>query len=334
MNLTSLQKLVLNVSHERWQNEFSQQEKIGRGGFASVYKALNKLDENYYAIKRIKLRARNMKACTEEDLEKILNESKFLAKVSHQNVLRYYNSWLEMTIKPKTSTPVEVVQGGNVFTAEELSRKQTSENPEGLDTHDTYGELDFPTFEFQRSVKEETKKSTATAMFTGNGETTESTIEHCSGSVNPLKFKSMLAFNPTDRPSLETISQSLKLPIELETQLSGTISLRTEDSLTWNDKHFKLIDSNLYIYRKEQDKKAEIVYNLVEWNVSLRRPEDESTLSTEADDSLSETSNCASVEGESTWIALEDPSRLGCSFKKDNNNATMKLYHRFNKTKF
>jgi len=599
MNLSSLQKLVLNVSHERWQNEFTDQEKIGRGGFASVFKALNKFDENYYAVKRIKLRSRNMKAHIEEDLEKVLNESKFLAKVNHQNVLRYYNSWLEITTKPKLESNYKLFQRKGTFTSEGTSSRQVSDDPEGLVNCDSFKELDSPGFEFERSVKEEAKKESP--PFTFLGEPTQSTVE---GSVNeesiepprlnpniksaPVKdedicpilkvfkdalpndvqldsitlfiqtelctetlgdylasrneelaelkkkdpsgykkawkgylkesmtfakqileglsyihshgiihrdlkphniflankmckigdfglikktstlynsdgspnfsddcdncessptykpkeedhgrptlatmpkfgsfkqrtfeelvmyyepenevtgavgtkiyaspeqwegnkdsfnhkadiyslgiillllfhptstsmeqfrvineskegklppelekslpcianiIKSMLSFNPTERPSIETITQSLKLPIELETQLEGKLSLRREDSLTWNDKHFKLIDDNLYIYRREQDKKAESVYNLSEWNVSLRRPEDETNQITEVDDSLSEASNGQSVEGDSTWIALEDPVRLGCSFRRDDNDATAKLYRKFNKNK-
>jgi len=103
MNLFSLQKLAMNVSHNRWKKEFTEHEEIGKGGFASVFKVKNNFDENFYALKKVKLRIKNLKGNVDEELDRVLNESKFLARVNHQNVLRYYNSWFEVTTKcPKT----------------------------------------------------------------------------------------------------------------------------------------------------------------------------------------------------------------------------------------
>ena len=105
-----------------------------------------------------------------------------------------------------------------------------------------------------------------------------------------------------------------------------------EDSDTWTDKYFKLIDNNLYIFRREQDKKAENVYNLSEWSVSLRRPEDEDDKITEVNESYaSETSIDVNAE-EVGWIALEDPVRLGCAFKQEDMEKTKELYRALNKT--
>ncbi|ORZ14876.1 kinase-like domain-containing protein, partial [Lobosporangium transversale] len=64
--------------------------KLGKGGFASVFKARNKLDGIEYAIKKVRLRGgAKMK------YEKIFREIKFLARLDHKNVIRYYSSWLE-----------------------------------------------------------------------------------------------------------------------------------------------------------------------------------------------------------------------------------------------
>ena len=59
----------------------------------------NNFDENFYALKKVKLRIKNLKGNVDEELDRVLNESKFLARVNHQNVLRYYNSWFEVTTK-------------------------------------------------------------------------------------------------------------------------------------------------------------------------------------------------------------------------------------------
>lgn len=51
------------------------------------------------------MREGKSKANFASDLYRVMNEAKFLAKLSHQNILRYYNSWLEGTVKPKKVEP-------------------------------------------------------------------------------------------------------------------------------------------------------------------------------------------------------------------------------------
>ncbi|KAF9904344.1 Eukaryotic translation initiation factor 2-alpha kinase [Lobosporangium transversale] len=74
----------------RYKHDFVELCKLGKGGFASVFKARNKLDGIEYAIKKVRLRGgAKMK------YEKIFREIKFLARLDHKNVIRYYSSWLE-----------------------------------------------------------------------------------------------------------------------------------------------------------------------------------------------------------------------------------------------
>jgi len=138
-------------------------------------------------------------------------------------------------------------------------------------------------------------------------------------------IKRMLAVDPCDRPSLETILQSLKLPIEVSTAISGKITLRRENSQTWTPKHFKLSDDHLYIFDKEKDKKAEMVYPLSEWSVLLQTPgvvvEEEQ-----------ETECINSEEKNTVCIKLEDPIKLGCSFKTETAEQTLELFNMFNNT--
>ena len=51
----------------------------------------NKLDNSLYAIKRMKL---NVNENEQLDI-KITKEVQLLSKLNHQNVVRYYNSWIE-----------------------------------------------------------------------------------------------------------------------------------------------------------------------------------------------------------------------------------------------
>ena len=71
-------------------------DKIGRGGFASVYKCKNYLDDQFYAVKKITLRIKDIKNNFQKELDRVLQEAKFIAKVNHPNLIRYYNSWLEV----------------------------------------------------------------------------------------------------------------------------------------------------------------------------------------------------------------------------------------------
>jgi serine/threonine protein kinase len=60
------------------------------GAFGQVWKARNKLDSVEYAIKKVKLK--NAKTL---GIQKILREVKYLAKLNHPNVVRYFASWIE-----------------------------------------------------------------------------------------------------------------------------------------------------------------------------------------------------------------------------------------------
>ncbi|KAI8146326.1 kinase-like domain-containing protein [Fennellomyces sp. T-0311] len=97
----------LNIQNSRYRNDFVQVNLLGRGGFASVWRAHNKLDNIDYAVKQIRLGP----DLTDDDrcddghgpYDKIFREVKHLAHLEHKNVVRYYSSWLEYT----TSHPAD-----------------------------------------------------------------------------------------------------------------------------------------------------------------------------------------------------------------------------------
>ncbi|XP_051161013.1 eIF-2-alpha kinase GCN2 [Leptopilina boulardi] len=76
--------------HSRIQNEFAILKWLGKGAFGDVLKVKNKLDGCIYAIKRIKLNPKNKQLN-----RKITREVKLLSRLQHENVVRYYNSWIE-----------------------------------------------------------------------------------------------------------------------------------------------------------------------------------------------------------------------------------------------
>lgn len=67
-------------------DDLSNSELIGRGGFGSVFKVFNQMDNRHYAIKRVRV--------TEENIPNALTEIRILASVAHPYVIRYHHSWV------------------------------------------------------------------------------------------------------------------------------------------------------------------------------------------------------------------------------------------------
>ena len=82
---------VIGSGQSRLQSEFNYIGPIGKGGFGEVIKVQKLLDGRVYAIKRIKLNPKNSKLT-----KKIVREVKLLSRLDHENVVRYYNSWVEV----------------------------------------------------------------------------------------------------------------------------------------------------------------------------------------------------------------------------------------------
>ncbi|KAM3955318.1 eukaryotic translation initiation factor 2 alpha kinase Gcn2 [Aphomia sociella] len=80
--------------HSRLIDEFEVLAWLGQGGFGDVLKVKNKLDGGLYAIKRVKLNPESVQLN-----KKITREVKLLSRLNHENVVRYYNAWIESTIE-------------------------------------------------------------------------------------------------------------------------------------------------------------------------------------------------------------------------------------------
>jgi hypothetical protein len=88
----------LSVQNSRYKNDFVEENLLGKGGFASAFRARNRLDGIDYAVKKIRL-GNDIEEIDrynkENPYEKIFREIKNLARLEHHNVIRYYSSWLE-----------------------------------------------------------------------------------------------------------------------------------------------------------------------------------------------------------------------------------------------
>ena len=74
----------------RYATDFEEIRFIGKGGFGAVTKVRHRVDRNLYAIKRIEL------AGAGSDRERILQECVTLPQLTHMNIVRYYQAWIEV----------------------------------------------------------------------------------------------------------------------------------------------------------------------------------------------------------------------------------------------
>lgn len=81
---------TLNMNQSRLRTEFEVQSYLGKGAFGDVLKVRNMLDNRQYAIKRIPLPARSRQL-----YKKMTREVELLSRLNHENVVRYFNSWIE-----------------------------------------------------------------------------------------------------------------------------------------------------------------------------------------------------------------------------------------------
>ncbi|XP_004459762.1 eukaryotic translation initiation factor 2-alpha kinase 1 isoform X2 [Dasypus novemcinctus] len=83
-------EVAFEAQTSRYLNEFEEIAILGKGGYGRVYKVRNKLDGQYYAIKKILI-----KGATKTDCMKVLREVKVLAGLQHPNIVGYHTAWIE-----------------------------------------------------------------------------------------------------------------------------------------------------------------------------------------------------------------------------------------------
>jgi translation initiation factor 2-alpha kinase 4 len=76
------------VPFSRFKADFTEEGRLGKGGFGEVVKARKKLDGQFYAIKKITQKST-------ASLTEVLKEVRLLSQLSHPYVVRYYNTWTE-----------------------------------------------------------------------------------------------------------------------------------------------------------------------------------------------------------------------------------------------
>uniref|UniRef100_A0A1A8GP91 non-specific serine/threonine protein kinase n=1 Tax=Nothobranchius korthausae TaxID=1143690 RepID=A0A1A8GP91_9TELE len=107
----------------RYFDEFEELQLLGKGAFGAVIKVQNKLDGCNYAVKRIQVNPAS------KQFRRIKGEVTLLSRLNHENIVRYYNAWIERHETPSLGV---------------LSNTDSSEPPSGVGKVLQFGDLPQP----------------------------------------------------------------------------------------------------------------------------------------------------------------------------------------------
>ncbi|XP_019938816.2 eukaryotic translation initiation factor 2-alpha kinase 1 isoform X4 [Paralichthys olivaceus] len=85
-----LKEGLFQAQTSRYLSEFEEIFRLGKGSYGNVFKVMNKLDGQYYAVKKILI-----KKVSKDDCMKVLREVKVLSSLQHVNVVGYHTAWME-----------------------------------------------------------------------------------------------------------------------------------------------------------------------------------------------------------------------------------------------
>ena len=81
------------ISTNSFNNDYTFIKTVGQGGFGEVYKVLSMKDDHIYAVKKVRFDQHKRKNKLYLIKRELINN----AKLSHENVVRYYDSWVEVS---------------------------------------------------------------------------------------------------------------------------------------------------------------------------------------------------------------------------------------------
>ncbi|XP_061083269.1 eukaryotic translation initiation factor 2-alpha kinase 1 isoform X2 [Conger conger] len=81
---------LFQAQTSRYLSEFEEICTLGKGAYGKVFKVLNKLDGQNYAVKKVHIRS-----VSRDDCMKVLREVKVLSSLQHVNIVGYHTAWME-----------------------------------------------------------------------------------------------------------------------------------------------------------------------------------------------------------------------------------------------
>ncbi|KAJ1966263.1 eukaryotic translation initiation factor 2-alpha kinase, partial [Dispira parvispora] len=136
----------------RYRLDFEEIVFLGKGGYGEVVKARNKLDNRFYAVKKIKLDPRDV-----EMNRKILREVSTLSRLHHEFVVRYYTTWYEdangeWDDHPSSSEGFHTTDGFSMSESEGASFTSSNLSSEGNESMSDEDDEAIPTTSFHNDL--------------------------------------------------------------------------------------------------------------------------------------------------------------------------------------
>uniref|UniRef100_A0A673V666 Eukaryotic translation initiation factor 2-alpha kinase 1 n=1 Tax=Suricata suricatta TaxID=37032 RepID=A0A673V666_SURSU len=218
-------EVTFEAQTSRYLNEFEELAVLGKGGYGRVYKVRNKLDGQYYAIKKILING-----ATKTDCMKVLREVKVLAGLQHPSIVGYHTAWIEhVHVAPipdrisiqlpslevisdqddRCSVNNDESNSSSIIFAEFTSEKEKSLGENGIENQNN-GSVNYTTSVVTRAAGE----LDSSGLLQGNGladSPSSSIVEH----QLPLRHHSDLEENFT---SMEESFENLSLSGQTEVQ--------------------------------------------------------------------------------------------------------------------
>ncbi|XP_053550945.1 eukaryotic translation initiation factor 2-alpha kinase 1 isoform X2 [Bombina bombina] len=118
VHLSRIKNVIFEAQTSRYLSEFEEICQLGKGGYGRVYKVRNKLDGQFYAIKKILI-----KKVSRKDCKKVLREVKVLAGLQHPNIVGYHTAWMEHVQPPnpqsKPLAPLQAIKDYSYHNSEQ-----------------------------------------------------------------------------------------------------------------------------------------------------------------------------------------------------------------------
>lgn len=182
---------ILNDSKEpvgRYQRDFEEIGRLGKGGFGEVVKVRNRMEGTFYAIKKIKHKTHK--------LDSLLSEVLSLARLNHQYIVRYYGTWVE-EIKHESANNDDSSTSDESELESDFDGSLVQGSRSVLATADNSFQVDFISHSFDPSV----------TFGTSNFDDEEFNFEFGSRSNNDNEYG--------DSPDEETSESRQKKPLDL-----------------------------------------------------------------------------------------------------------------------
>ncbi|KAG7383803.1 hypothetical protein PHYPSEUDO_003286 [Phytophthora pseudosyringae] len=94
-----------------FETDFAEKELIAQGGFGKVYKCKSNIDGHWYAVKLEQFWFKPETYFNPSEVRDVMmNEALVLARLDHENVCRYYNTWVLGSLIPAVNKGQDVEQ--------------------------------------------------------------------------------------------------------------------------------------------------------------------------------------------------------------------------------